>query len=209
MEKIDYSLYLVSDRSLFGGRELLLEIRKAVKGGVSVVQLREKEASSREFYNLAVAVKNQLLGTGVPLIINDRLDIAMAVDADGLHIGQDDLPFMVARRLLEPDKIIGLSASTWEEAMEGVKLGASYLGVGPVFATLTKPDAAMPTGIELLAELKKQVAIPLVAIGGINLDNIEAIRQVGADGAAVISALMGNDDIESAARRILAKWQKS
>lgn len=209
MGSIDYSLYLVSDRSLLGGRDLLEEIIKAVKGGVSVVQLREKDAGSREFYNLALALKEKLEETGVPLIINDRLDIALAVNADGLHIGQDDLPLPVARRLLGADKLIGLSVSSRAEAEEGVRLGADYLGVGPVFTTPTKPDAAMPTGINLLAELKKHISIPLVAIGGINPDNITAIRGAGADGAAVVSALMGSDDIEMAARRIVAKWQAS
>lgn len=203
----NYSLYLVSDRSLLDGRDLLEEIMKAVKGGVSVVQLREKDASSREFYNLAAALKNKLEGSGVPLIINDRLDIALAMNADGLHIGQDDLPFPVARRLLGADKLIGLSVSSRAEAEEGVRQGADYLGVGPVFATPTKPDAALPTGISLLAELKKHTSVPLVAIGGINLDNIAAIREFGTDGVAVVSALMGSHDIEMAARRILAKWQ--
>lgn len=209
MANINYTLYLVSDRTLLKGRDLLEEIMKAVKGGVSAVQLREKDAGSREFYQLALALKEKLDGTGVPLIINDRLDIALAVDADGLHIGQDDLPFPVARRLLGADKLIGLSVNSRAEAEEGARLGADYLGVGPVFATLTKLDAAMPTGINLLAELKKHISIPLVAIGGINLDNIAAIREAGADGAAVVSALMGSDDIEAAARRIVAKWQAS
>ncbi|MEN6325536.1 MAG: thiamine phosphate synthase [Syntrophomonas sp.] len=209
MANINYSLYLVSDRSLLGGRDLLQEIMKAVKGGVGVVQLREKDASSREFYNLAVALKGELEGTGVPLIINDRLDIALAVNADGLHIGQDDLPFPVARRLLGADKLIGLSVSSRTEAEAGARQGADYLGVGPLFATPTKPDAAMPTGINLLTELKKHISIPLVAIGGINLNNIAAIRESGADGVAVVSALMGSDDIEVAARRIVAKWQAS
>lgn len=209
MANINYTLYLVSDRTLLEGRDLLEEIMKAVKGGVSVVQLREKDAGSREFYKLALALKEKLDGTRVPLIINDRLDIALAVDADGLHIGQDDLPFPVARRLLGTDKLLGLSVSSRAEAEEGARLGADYLGVGPVFATPTKRDAAMPTGISLLAELKKHIAVPLVAIGGINLDNIAAIRNAGADGAAVVSALMGSDDIEAAARRIVAKWQAS
>lgn len=208
MVNIDYSLYLVSDRSLLGGRDLLQEIKKAIKGGVSIVQLREKEASSRQFYNLAMTLKSELGSLGVPLIINDRLDIALAVDADGLHIGQDDLPFSAARQLLGPDKIIGLSASSRAEAEEGARLGADYLGVGPLFATPTKADAAMPTGLALLAGLKKELSLPLVAIGGINLDNVAAIRKSGADGVAVVSALMGSDDIEMAARRILAKWQK-
>ena len=209
MAVIDYSLYLVSDRSLLGGRDLVQEIIKAVKGGVSIVQLREKDASSREFYNLALVLKDELSNRNVPLIINDRLDIALAVDADGLHIGQDDLPFAAARQLLGPGKIIGLSVSNREEAREGAGLGASYLGVGPLFATPTKPDAALPTGIALLAELKSELTIPLVAIGGINLDNVADIRGTGADGVAVVSALIGSDDIEMAAQRILAIWQKS
>lgn len=209
MVSADYSLYLVTDRDFLKGRDLLTEVRKAVKGGVSIVQLREKTASSRDFYNLAVAMKEEIKPYKVPLIINDRLDIALAVDADGLHIGQDDLPLAIARSFLAQDKILGLSVLNPEQAKEGEKLGATYLGAGPVFSTLTKTDAAAPVGCEMLRVIRENVDIPVVGIGGINMDNIDQVKKSGADGAAVVSALMGEDDIESAVRRMRAEWEKS
>ncbi|HZX46231.1 MAG TPA: thiamine phosphate synthase, partial [Clostridia bacterium] len=136
--KCDYRLYLVTDREILKGRDLLQAVEEALSGGVTLVQLREKDASSREFYQLAVSMKNLTAEYGVPLIINDRLDIALAVEADGIHIGQEDLPLPVVRRLLGPDKIIGYSVSNIEEACYGEKHGADYLGAGPVFATATK-----------------------------------------------------------------------
>ena len=205
----DYSLYLVTDRSLLQGRKLLDEVRKAVKGGVSMVQLREKEASSREFYELAQTLQTELRELGVPLLINDRLDIALAVDADGLHLGQDDLPLPVARSLLGREKIIGLSINKREEAQEGERMGADYLGVSPVFSTPTKNDAPPATGLEFLASLRQEIKIPLVAIGGINKENLKMIKETGADGAAVISALMGTSDIEGEARKLRQIWERS
>ncbi|MDD2585819.1 MAG: thiamine phosphate synthase [Syntrophomonadaceae bacterium] len=205
----DYSLYLVTDRELLQGRDLLTEVRKAIKGGVSMVQLREKSISSLDFYNLAVALKEELSHYQVPLIINDRLDIALAVDADGLHIGQDDLPFSVARRLLGPDKILGLSVTTLEEAREGEKLGATYFGAGPAFYTATKADAAAPMGCQVLKVIKETMTTPVVAIGGINMDNIERVKETGVEGVAVVSALMGQEDIEMAARRMRNIWEES
>ena len=205
----DYSLYLVTDRSLLQGRKLLDEVRKAVKGGVSMVQLREKEAGSREFYELAQALQAELRELGVPLLINDRLDIALAVDADGLHLGQDDLPLPVARSLLGREKIIGLSINKREEAQEGERMGADYLGVSPVFSTPTKNDAPPATGLEFLASLRQEIKIPLVAIGGINKENLKMIKETGADGAAVISALMGTSDIEGEARKLRQIWERS
>jgi len=205
----DYSLYLVTDRGLLKGRKLLDEVRKAVKGGVSMVQLREKEAGSREFYELAQALQAELRELGVPLLINDRLDIALAVDADGLHLGQDDLPLPVARSLLGKGKIIGLSINKREEAREGEKMGADYLGVSPVFSTPTKADAPPATGLEFLRSLRQEIKIPLVAIGGINKENLKMIKETGADGAAVISALMGASDIEGEARKLRQIWERS
>ncbi len=209
MLKTDYSLYLVTERSLLRGRNLLDEVRKAIKGGVSIVQLREKEASSREFYELAQALQRELRGGSVPLLINDRLDIALAVDADGLHLGQDDLPLPVARALLGEKKIIGLSVNNREEAREGERMGADYLGISPVFSTPTKEDAPPPTGLEFLHNLTREIKIPLVAIGGINRANLQMIKETGVDGAAVVSALMGNDDIEGEARRLKRLWDEA
>jgi len=209
MVVIDYSLYLVTDRDLLGGRNLVNEIRKAVKGGVTMVQLREKKAGSREFYQLAVAVKMELDAAGIPLIINDRLDIALAAGADGLHIGQEDLPLPLAAELMPAGSIIGISASSVEQGRDAVRLGASYIGAGPVFYTSTKEDASCPIGLEGLREIKKLNNIPLIAIGGINEDNLSMVKNAGADGAAVVSALMGNPDIEAAARRLIKLWKQN
>ncbi|WP_166510430.1 thiamine phosphate synthase [Desulfallas thermosapovorans] len=206
-KQIDYALYLVTDRHYLGGRDLVAEVLKAVAGGVTVVQLREKNANSRDFYQLALALKEALVPRGVPLIINDRLDIALAADADGLHVGQEDLPVTVVRPLLGEDKIIGLSVSNEEELREGENTGADYLGVGPVFATPTKDDAAAPLGIEKLRLLRQKTRLPLVAIGGIDLDNLKAVRDTGMDGVAVVSALMTSPDIQAAARRMINLWQ--
>ncbi|MEQ8174353.1 MAG: thiamine phosphate synthase [Syntrophomonadaceae bacterium] len=205
--KTDYTLYLVTDRRFLRGRSLIDEVLKSVRGGVSMVQLREKEAGSREFYQMALNLKTALQESGVPLIINDRLDIAMAVDADGLHIGQEDLPLSEVVRLWGEDKIIGLSVSNLEEAREGQKGGASYLGLGPVYATATKTDAAGPTGLMLLGEVKSSVDIPVVAIGGIDMSNLAAVRDSGADGAAVVSCLMDAPDIEKSAREMVKLWK--
>jgi len=207
MAVIDYSLYLVTDRDLLDGRNLVNEVKKAVQGGVTMVQLREKQTGSREFFQLAAAMKQELAGSGVPLIINDRLDIALASEADGLHIGQDDLPLQVVMQLMPVGSIIGVSVNTPGEARAASECGASYLGVGPVFYTPTKEDASAPIGLQGLGNIKKLTNIPLVAIGGVNENNLTAIKKAGADGAAVVSALMGNPDIEAAARRMIGIWQ--
>lgn len=207
MLKKDYTLYLVTDRRFLRGRSLVDEVLKAVKGGVTIVQLREKEAGSREFYQLALSMKAALQESGVPLIINDRLDVAMAVDADGIHIGQEDLPLSEVVRLWGKDKIIGLSINSLEEAREGEKDGASYLALSPVYATATKADAPNPTGLNLLREVKSRVSIPVLAIGGIDANNLVAVRDSGADGAAVVSCLMDAPDIEKAAREMVELWK--
>lgn len=207
MLKTDYTLYLVTDRRFLRGRSLVDEVLKAVKGGVTMVQLREKEAGSREFYSLASGLKEALRESGVPFIINDRLDIAMAVDADGLHIGQEDLPLPEVVRLWGKDKIIGLSVSSLEEARQGQREGAGYLGWGPVYPTATKTDAASPTGLNLLREVKSRVSIPVLAIGGIDASNLAAVRDSGADGAAVVSCLMDAPDIEKAAWEMVEIWK--
>lgn len=174
-----------------------------------MVQLREKRAGSREFYQLAVALKNELNRSRIPLIINDRLDIALASGADGLHIGQDDLPIQIAIEHMPPGSIIGVSVSTPAEAREASKKGATYLGAGPVFYTPTKEDASAPIGLEGLRSIRQLIDIPLVAIGGINEENLADIRKTGADGAAVVSALMGRPDIEASAQRMMRIWQAS
>lgn len=205
---IDYSLYLVTDRGILQGRDLFKSVEDAIKGGVTLVQLREKDISSLDFYNIAVKLKKLVNSFNVPLIINDRLDIALAVDADGLHIGQEDLPIEVARKLLGPGKILGYSASTIEEAVYGEKNGADYLGVGAVYATGSKSDAGEPIGIETLKKVKERVSIPIVGIGGIGISNMEEVKATGIEGVSLISAILGSQDIEGTSRNLINLWRK-
>ena len=207
--EIDYSVYLVTDRRILQGRDLLDAVAEAIEGGVTLIQLREKEVSSREFYQIALKVKDLAHSRGVPLLINDRLDIALAVDADGLHIGQEDLPLQVARKILGPDKIIGLSVSNLEDAVQGEKEGADYLGAGAVYPTTSKDVSESPIGPDGLKKIKDAVSIPVVGIGGINLFNIEEVKRTGVDGVAVISAIMGAPDIKDAARKLTDAWRRS
>jgi thiamine-phosphate pyrophosphorylase len=199
--KWDYALYLVTDRSYIGKRCLPDCVAEALEGGVTIVQLREKTASSQEFYALALAVKEVTSRYKVPLIINDRLDIALAVDADGLHLGQDDLPIEIARRHFGENKVIGISVSNVQEAIQAEKEGADYLGAGAMFATGTKTDADLVT-LNELQKIKKAVSIPVVAIGGIKKHNATEILSTGIDGISVVSAILAEEDIAGAARTL-------
>lgn len=203
---IDYTLYLCTDRRLMTTETLEESVELAIKGGVTVVQLREKECSSREFYKLAKAVKTITDAYEVPLIINDRVDIALAIGADGVHLGQKDIPVQVARDLLGADKVVGATANTVELAKEAYQAGADYLGVGDVFGTTTKEDTKHITQEEL-KEICRAVEIPIVAIGGINEENISLLRETGVDGAAVISAVVGKKDITAAAERLISNFR--
>lgn len=205
---VDYSLYLVTDRNILQGRDLFKAVEDAIKGGVTLVQLREKDISSLDFYNIAVKLKKLTNHYDVPLIINDRLDIALAADADGLHIGQDDLPLQVARQLLGPDKILGYSISNLEQAVYGEKNGADYLGAGAVYPTGSKADVGTPIGTPGLKRIKQQVSIPIVGIGGIGLSNLEEVKQTGIEGISLISAILGNQDIEGTSRALINLWRK-
>ena len=202
---IDYSLYLVTDRLLAGGRPLSEVVVAAVAGGATVVQLREKHCVTREFVELARAMKRELGGLGVPLIINDRLDVALAAGADGLHLGQQDMTIADARRLLPPGMVIGISAESLADAIAAEKEGADYLGISPVFATATKVDAAPPLGLEGLAAIRAAVRLPLVGIGGINVENVASVIAAGADGAAVVSAIVAAANPGDAARKLKEK----
>jgi thiamine-phosphate pyrophosphorylase len=189
---IDYSLYLVTDRHLALGRDTVSIVRAAVRGGVTCVQLREKHGSTRLFIEQARAVRELLnsLEATIPLIVNDRIDVALAVGADGVHLGQSDMDIRDARRLAGPSMIIGISAESVADAVRAESEGADYLGISPVFATPTKTDTAPPLGLEGVAAIRAAVALPLVAIGGINADNAAAIIRAGADGVAVVSAIV-------------------
>lgn len=196
---IDYTLYLVTDRRLMSSKTIEESVESAIEGGASVVQLREKDCTPREFYELAVRVKKITAPHKVPLIINDRIDICLAADADGVHLGQKDLPCAEARRILGRGKIIGVSAALPEEARQAQNDGADYLGIGAVFATGTKSDTR-PVTPEIIREIRSAVTIPFVVIGGVNADNIKQLYGLGINGAAVVSAVVSQSDITSAAR---------
>lgn len=199
--EMDYTLYLVTDRTLAGARDFDDLVGRAVRGGCTLVQLREKDASSGELYERALRLKRVTDYFHVPLMIDDRVDIMLAVDAAGVHLGQSDLPAEAARRLIGPDKVLGVSARTVEEAEAAENAGADYLGVGAVFPTATKTDAE-PVARETLAAICAAVRIPVVAIGGLNAKNIPLLEGSGISGAAVVSAVMGAEDPEEAARKL-------
>jgi len=194
MNNLDLSLYLVTDRGLSKGRSQEYIVEEAVKGGATVVQLREKDISSREFYKLGKSLMSLLKPMGIPLIINDRLDIALAVDADGLHIGQSDLPYDVARKLLGKEKIIGLSVETIEQAREANMLDVNYIGLSPVFSTNTKLDINKPLELSGVKEITSFTKHKTVAIGGINSTNAKSVIASGADGIAVVSAIVSHEN---------------
>ncbi len=207
-DNIDYSLYLVTDRALTLGRDLIYVIEEAILGGTSVVQLREKDCSSREFYEVAKAVSLVTKKYKVPLIINDRLDIALAVNAQGLHIGQSDLPYEVARKILGKNAIIGLSVESLEDARDALCLDVDYLGISPVFSTNTKIDIAKPLGLEGIRDIKSFSKHKLVAIGGVNIHNTSDIIKAGADGIAVVSAICSADSPRQASINLRDQIQK-
>lgn len=206
--EIDYTLYLCTNRELMTTDTIEESVELAIKGGVTVVQLREKDCTSREFYELAKGVKGITDAYEIPLIINDRLDIALAVGADGVHLGQTDLPAAVARDILGADKIIGVTANTLEKAKEAWKAGADYLGVGDVFGTTTKANTKH-VSLENLKKIKESVEIPVVGIGGVNVENIALLRDTGIDGAAVISAVIGQKDITAAAEKLISNFREA
>lgn len=189
---LDLSLYLVTDRALAQGRDTVNVVAAAVRGGVTCVQLREKAAPTREFVAEARAVKALLAGVErtIPLIINDRLDVALAVGADGVHLGQNDMEIGDARRIAGKGFIIGISVASVADAVAATAAGADYLGISPVFATPTKTDTAAPLGLAGVHAIRAAVTLPLVGIGGINQTNAAAVLQAGADGVAVVSAIV-------------------
>lgn len=199
---IDYSLYLVTDRGLSRGR-LTSEIAgAAISGGVTCVQLREKHCATRKFIAEARALKNVLDTCSIPLIINDRIDVAIAVEARGVHLGQSDMDISDARRIVGSSMVIGISAESFEEAVKAEENGADYIGISPVFTTNTKVDLGTPLGLSGVRRIRESVAIPLVGIGGINVDNAAEVVDAGADGVAVVSAIVSAPCPETAARQL-------
>lgn len=204
--RLDYSIYLVAQTNACLPGRFLATVEAAVKGGVTLVQLREKDAETGVFVSVAQKLKTLLDAYGVPLLINDRIDVALACNAHGVHLGQDDMPLALARRILGPDKIIGISAGTVAEALTAKEGGADYLGVGAIYATPTKTDAGTPLGPDGLKQIAAQANIPVVAIGGIKACNAALMRQNGAHGVAVVSSIMAADDPMRAACELKQAW---
>jgi thiamine-phosphate pyrophosphorylase len=196
------ALHVLTDRDWSHGRETVMVARLAIAGGATVIQLRDKAASTRQLINEGRVLRELTREHDVLLIVNDRIDVALAIDADGAHVGQDDMPGTDARRLLGPDKILGISAGNLHEAEQAVADGADYLGVGPIYATSTKADAGPASGPELLRNIAARWSIPLVAIGGITTARTPEILRAGASGIAVITAVVSAENIMLAAREL-------
>jgi thiamine-phosphate pyrophosphorylase len=205
--EIDYSLYLVTDRELMSAPTLEAAVEQAIEGGCTLIQLREKRASSLEFYNTAASVKRITDAHRIPLIINDRADIALAVGAAGVHVGQSDLPAAAVRRIIGENRILGVSASSLGEALKARDDGADYVGVGAMFATGTKTDADLVAMDELTA-IRSTLALPVVVIGGINQNTVPLFEGAGIDGIAVVSAVISAKDISGAARELKALFHR-
>lgn len=201
-KNIDYSVYLVTDRGILGDRDLYKSVEESILGGVTLVQLREKNISDEEFLEIAKKLKEITDKYGIPLIINDNVKVAKLVDADGVHIGQSDEELIEARKELGNDKIIGVSVSNIEEALKAQRDGADYLGIGAIFFTGSKKDINVPIGLENLKKIVDSISIPNVAIGGIHLDNISDVMKTGVDGVAVISEILGKEDIFEATKNL-------
>ena len=196
------ALHVLTDRAWSRGRDMLHVAIAALNGGATVIQLRDKLANTRTLVQEGVALRRLTRERGALLIVNDRVDVALAIDADGAHVGQDDMPAARARQLLGPQRILGVSAASIQEAEEAVASGADYLGVGPIFPSLGKADAGEPTGVELLTLLAQRYTVPLVAIGGISAENATDVIRAGAEGVAVITSVVNAEDITAAARQL-------
>ncbi|NLC11274.1 MAG: thiamine phosphate synthase [Firmicutes bacterium] len=196
---MDLKLYVITDKKLARGRNMVELCRAAIAGGATAIQLRSKEESCREALALGRELRALTRQTGTLFIVNDRVDLALILEADGVHLGQKDIPLKEAQKLLPPGRIVGISAETVAQAKAAEAEGASYLGVGPVFSTGTKPDAGKAIGLEKLAEICRSVTIPVVAIGGINRQNAADVIKCGAAGISVISAVIGAPDVKEAA----------
>ena len=204
MNNIDYSLYLVTDRDILGKRDLCKAVEDSIKGGATIVQLREKFIDDNKFLEIAKKIQKITKKYNIPLIINDNVKIAKEIDAEGVHIGQSDESLEEARKELGENKIIGVSVGSIEEALKAQVGGADYLGIGTIFYTGSKKDINEPLGIENLKNIVESIKIPCVAIGGIHLNNIKEVMETGVNGVAVISEILGKEDIEKASKTLLS-----
>ncbi len=206
---LDFDLYPVTCQALSKGRSNLDVLDALIEGGARVVQLREKELSDREFFELARIFRQRTEQAGMTLIINDRVDVCRAVEADGVHLGQDDFPLREARRLLGPNTIIGVSTHRVEQALRAVEEGADYINVGPIFETQTKQHSGPPVGLDLFREIRRLVNIPITVMGGIKLENLDQVLEAGARRIAVVSAVVGADDIAATVRQFRRRILKA
>lgn len=195
-------VYVITDRRAAGERSLIEIVRAALRGGAHVIQLRDKDAPARDMIALGEELLSLTRAAGVPLIVNDRVDVALALDADGVHVGQDDIPANMARRIIGPDRILGVSVATVEQAQQAARDGATYVSVGDLFGTPSKPDAGPPIGLAPLTEIARAVDLPVLGIGGITIANAASVVRAGAVGVAVISAVIGAPDPEAATRAL-------
>jgi len=200
MKKLDTTMYFITDSTFCGEEEFLRRVEEACKGGVTLIQLREKERSTREYLSLAEKVHEITQHYDIPLIIDDRVDIALAVNAEGVHVGQSDMPVAVARKLMG-DKIVGATAKTVPQALEAYEQGADYLGVGAIYPTTTKVKTVL-TSVDTLKEIVRAVPIKVNAIGGLNKNNIHVLKDSGIDGICAVSAIMKADDPKTAAEEL-------
>lgn len=201
MKKLDTTMYFITDSTNYSEAEFLRRIEEACKGGVTLLQLREKDKTTRAYLSLAEKVHTITMRYDIPLIIDDRVDIALAINAEGVHVGQSDLPVKSARQLMGTDKIVGATAKTVPQAVEAYEQGADYLGVGAIYPTTTKVKTVL-TSVDTLKEIVKAVPIKVNAIGGLNKDNIHVLNGTGIDGICVVSAIMKADDPFTAAKEL-------
>ena len=204
-----YDLYVITDEAIAGGLTHEEIARRAITGGADVIQLRDKECGCQELCRIGRALRTITMKTGTLFIVNDRLDVALACGADGVHLGQDDIRAGVAREIAPPGFIIGVSVGTVDEAVRAEEEGADYLAISPVFSTASKNDAGPGRGLAVVQEIRRSVSVPIIAIGGINLDNVREVIAAGADGVAVISAVVGSRDIIAAARELRKRISES
>ena len=206
---MDLSFYVIIDRRRIKGRLPIWIAREAIAGGATAIQLREKEMENGDLYNLASSIREITKKRKALFLVDDRVDIAQACDADGVHLGEKDLPIKIARKLLGRDKIIGATVRNLSQALRAQREGADYLSLGPIFSTKTKEGLPPPRGLKAITRIKKKIKIPLIAIGGINRENVASIIRAGADGIAVVGAVVGQENVRKATQELLKQIQKA
>ncbi|MCK4648566.1 thiamine phosphate synthase [bacterium] len=206
---MDLSLYVIIDRRMIKGRSPIQVAREAIAGGASAIQLREKELESGDLCHLASSLKKAARKKKALFIVNDRVDIAKACDADGVHLGNKDLPINIARKLLGKKKIIGVTVRNLSQALRAQREGADYVSLGPIFFTKTKKDLPPPQGLKVITRIKGKIKIPLLAIGGINRNNVAQVMRAGADGAAVASAVVRAKNVRKSTKELLRQIKKA